>query len=65
MRYVEYDYQVLVGSNNNGTVQNTWDSHWQGREGLKEDLSDEPLWSTIRDYLNVPGRLLEAGCGIG
>jgi len=46
-------------------MNDIWNAHWSGRVGLKEDLSDEPLWATIRDRLNPPGRLLEAGCGTG
>ena len=65
MRYAEYDYQMTSGSGENATIQETWDSHWRGQKGLKEDLSDEPLWQTIRDHLGIPGRLLEAGCGTG
>jgi len=65
MRYAEYDYleqEVLGKDSSMGSV---WDAHWDGRKGLKEDLSDEPVWPTIRDVLKVPGRLLEAGCGTG
>jgi len=65
MHFIEYDYHELNQSEAHPSMDCTWDTHWRGRKGLKEDLSDEPLWPTISDYLNVPGRLLEAGCGTG
>ena len=46
-------------------MKGVWNSHWRGRKGLKEDLTDEPLWPAVEDFLKVPGRLLEAGCGTG
>ncbi|UCD49728.1 MAG: methyltransferase domain-containing protein [Phycisphaerales bacterium] len=65
MRFTEYDYQDEHGVDGVAAMDGVWDAHWRGREGLKEDLSDEPLWATIRDELDRPGRLLEAGCGTG
>ena len=65
LRFTEFDYQKPKKTSKNSDMSETWDSHWQGRKGLKDDLSDEPLWPTICDHLNAPGRLLEAGCGTG
>ena len=65
MRFIEYDYQIAERFDEPVTLQNTWDIHWRGRKGLKEDLGNEPLWATIRDHLSIPGRVLEAGCGTG
>lgn len=65
MRFVEYDYYEPKEPGNELRMDSAWNAHWDGRKGLKEDLSDEALWPTIRDVLNVPGRLLEAGCGTG
>ena len=65
MRYAEYDYQEAGGSGKDSHMDSFWDAHWHGREGLKQDLSDEPVWPTIRDTLRIPGRVLEAGCGTG
>ena len=65
MCFSEYDYLEQGQAHKHPGMDNVWNTHWQGRRGLKEDLSDEPLWPTIRDHLNVSGRLLEAGCGTG
>ena len=65
MRFSEYDYQEQAGPCESLEMDRVWDAHWRGRRGLKEDLRNEPMWSTIRDVLNKPGRLLEAGCGTG
>ena len=65
MRFEEYDYQEQAEPYKHLGMDNVWNTHWKGRKGLKEDLSEEPLWPTIRDHLNTPGRLLEAGCGTG
>ena len=65
MRFSEYDYLEQSDYGQSSGMERIWDSHWSGRKGLKEDLSDEPLWATIKDYLSTPGRLLEAGCGTG
>jgi SAM-dependent methyltransferase len=65
LRFAEFDYQESVSPGKNSEMDGVWDAHWQGRKGLKEDLTDEPLWQTIKDELKVPGRLLEAGCGTG
>jgi SAM-dependent methyltransferase len=65
VRFCEYDYQPVTQSGGRPEMDTFWDTHWTGRKGLKADLTDEPLWPTIRDHLRVPGRLLEAGCGTG
>ncbi len=65
MRYAEYDYHELHNAGKCVKMDRYWDAHWHGRRGLKEDLSEEPLWSTIQDHVGTPGRLLEAGCGTG
>lgn len=65
MRFSEYDYQEPEETGKCPAMDSIWDTHWDGRKVLKEDLSDEPLWPTIRHHLRVPGRLLEAGCGTG
>lgn len=65
MRFAAFDYQEEHSADGVSTMDGIWDAHWRGREGLREDLSDEPLWETIRDELDRPGRLLEAGCGTG
>jgi len=65
MRFAEYDYQAFEESATSFDLSNVWNNHWHGRKGLKADLSDEPLWPTIKDHLTNPGRLLEAGCGTG
>ena len=62
MRYAEYDYAEQEASGKDLGMDQVWNAHWSGRKGLKEDLSDEPVWPTIRDALKLPGRLLEAGC---
>ena len=65
MRFSEYDYQEPTETSKFVGMDDVWNAHWCGRNGLKEDLSDESLWPTIREHLNIPGRLLEAGCGMG
>jgi len=65
MRFAEYDYLDQPDGTEASGMDGSWDAHWRGRKGLKDDLSDEPLWPTIRDALSRPGRLLEAGCGTG
>lgn len=65
MRFAEYDYQDVQGADGCSAMDGIWNAHWSGRKGLKADLSDEPLWVTIRDELKGPGRILEAGCGTG
>lgn len=65
MRFAEYDYLEQSGRRETPSMGAAWNAHWKGRAGLKDDLSDEPLWATIRDELTRPGRLLEAGCGTG
>ncbi len=65
MKLSEYDYEESSDSERQLQMEEAWDLHWRGRNGLKEDLRDEPLWPTIRDHLRVPGRLPEAGCGTG
>ncbi|MDI6447843.1 class I SAM-dependent methyltransferase [Anaerobaca lacustris] len=65
MKFAEYDYRDVQGADGCSAMDGVWDAHWRGRQGLKGDLSDEPLWPTIREHLRTPGRLLEAGCGTG
>jgi len=65
VRFVQYDYAETTEASSPSEMDERWDAHWHGREGLKEDLSAEPAWPTIRDALTVRGRLLEAGCGTG
>ena len=65
MRFAEYDYQEEGRDDVALGMDHAWDAHWSGRKGLKADLTDEPLWLTIRDELKRLGRILEAGCGTG
>jgi SAM-dependent methyltransferase len=65
MRYAVFDYYPAPDPEVADTMAGWWCSHWRGRVGLKEDMTDEPLWQTIKDLLTRPGRLLEAGCGTG
>lgn len=65
MRFGEYDYQQVDQPGHPDAMDAVWNAHWCGRRGLKEDLTDELLWPTIREHLNVRGRVLEAGCGTG
>ena len=63
MIYTEYDYMPqTVGD----AMTALWDQHWDGRQGWNPDYTREPLWRTISDIATrEPGRLLEAGCGVG
>lgn len=65
MRFAEYDYREHSPDSGAMGMDHAWDAHWSGRKGLKADLTDQPLWPTIRDELKRPGRILEAGCGTG
>jgi SAM-dependent methyltransferase len=65
VRYAQFDYHPIPTGPATDPLQDWWAQHWEGRSGFREDLSDEPLWPTIRDSLREPGRVLEAGCGYG
>lgn len=65
VRYAQFDYHPSRAAATADPLRDWWGQHWEGRSGFREDLSDEPLWPTIRDALRAPGRVLEAGCGYG
>ena len=65
MRYAQFDYHPLPSGAITDPLRDWWGQHWEGRAGFRKDLSDEPLWPTVRDALGRPGRVLEAGCGYG
>ncbi len=46
------------------TIENWWSDHWKARKGLTEHQFDTPVWETIKDIVQTPGTLLEAGCGV-
>jgi SAM-dependent methyltransferase len=63
MKYTQYDYHA-AGADAEGMAA-WWADHWEGRSGVRADLTDQPLWPTIEDIVGRrPGRLLEAGCGV-
>jgi SAM-dependent methyltransferase len=67
MRYTQFDYHPTPSEGVGDTQQMAawWSDHWDDRIDLKRDLHDEPLWATIEDVIDRPGRILEAGCGPG
>ncbi len=65
MRYAQFDYHPRTTEATGDQMSRWWSSHWEGRQGLRSDLRDEPLWPTIEDVLQKPALILEAGCGTG
>jgi len=65
MRYTQFDYHpagAVVGHRHD-RMSGWWSRHWQGRGQRDIDPRDQPVWATIADVLDRPGRVLEAGCG--
>ena len=65
MKYKQYDYLTYEKPAIDGEMASWWSNHWGNRVELKTNLRDEPLWATIEDIVQIPGFLLEAGCGPG
>lgn len=42
-----------------------WDEEWSGKAGQTGTCKRSLDWQLIRRYLRPPGRVLEAGCGLG
>ena len=46
-------------------MSEVWDDEWNRRARRTEECGRSPSWQQIRRYLRPPGRVLEAGCGLG